>query len=339
MQAQIYPDYEDLYVNDYGNMLPGSLERRLRLKLQALKAARDIEFTILTIDSMAQYEHAGEIEPYATGLFNRWGIGNANRNDGVLLFISRLDRKFRIELGSGYGTSLNAEMQRIADNTITPAFREQAYYAGIDAATNKIIYAVTDRYPGEYDANIITRTFNATLRFVKSAFWWIIGIGSPFGLYYGVKGYKHWKRTKPRICRIDGSKMYWLTDHDEDAFLQDGQILEEKLESIDHDVWACRQCDHIRIEAYPAWFSQYKQCPNCSYKTQFVTKQTDFAASYSSSGAGTATYQCKHCDHTYKKTYVIPQKQRSSSGSSSSSGGSSSFGGGSSSGGGASGSW
>jgi uncharacterized protein len=338
-QAQTtYPDYEDLYVNDFGNMIPDSLEQRLRLKLQALKAARDIEFTILTIDRMSDYGHVGEIEPFATGLFNDWGIGDATRNDGVLLFVSRFDRKFRIELGSGYGTSLNGEMQKIADNTITPEFRQSAYYAGIDLATNKIIYAITDRYPGEYDANILTRTVNAAIRFIKAGFWWIIGIGSPFALHYSVKAYRHRKRTKPRICQYDGAKMYWLTEAEEDAFLQDGQIVEEELKVIDHDVWACRQCDNIRIEAYPTWFSKYKQCPECTYKTQFVTKQTNVPATYSSSGSGTASYVCKNCNHAYSKTYTIPMKQKSSS-SSSGGGSSSSFGGGSSSGGGASGSW
>lgn len=344
MQAQTtYPDYEDLYLNDYGNMIPGGLENRMRLKLQALKAARGIEFTVLTINSMSEYGHTGAIEPFATGLFNAWGIGDAETNDGVLLLVSRRDRQLRIELGGAYANTLNQDMKRIIDNTITPAFRNNAYYAGIDAGINQIIFEVAGRYPGEYDASAPMRMVYAAMRFFKATFWWIVGISSPFALYYGVKGYRHHKRTRPRICRNDGSKMYWLTEEEEDEFLKQGQIIEERLEVIDHDVWACRECDHIRIESYPAWFSDYKQCPNCNFKTQFVTKITEVYPTRSSSGSGTATYQCKNCDHTYNKPFTIPKIESQSSSSSSiggsSSRSSSSFGGGSSSGGGASGSW
>lgn len=321
-------------------MIPGGLEGRMRLKLQALKAARGIEFTVLTINSMRDYGHTGAIEPFATGLFNTWGIGNAETNDGVLLLVSRRDRQLRIELGAGYGNALNQEMKEIIDTTITPEFRNNAYYAGIDAGINKIIYAVAGRYPGEYDASLPARMLYAAVRFLKATVWWIVGIGSPFALYYGIKGYRHYKRTKPRICRVDGSKMYWMTEYEEDEFLTQGQILEEELKAIDHDVWACRKCDHIRVEAYPTWFSDYKMCPNCSYKTQFITKTTDTQPTRTSVGYGTAVHQCKHCDHTYATPFTIPKlADPSSGGSSGGRSSSSSFGGGRSSGGGASGSW
>ncbi|MBB5721324.1 putative membrane protein YgcG [Loktanella ponticola] len=147
-QAQTtYPDYENLYVNDYAGIIPNSWESRLRFKLEALKVARDIDFTILTINRMSDYGHDGAIEPFATGLFNKWGIGDSLRNDGILLLVSRFDRALRIELGSGYGNALDAEMQRIINTTITPAFREDAYYAGIDNGATKIIRAVTGRFP------------------------------------------------------------------------------------------------------------------------------------------------------------------------------------------------
>ncbi len=341
LQAQTYPDYEDLYVNDYAQILTSAQESQLRLKLQALKAARDIEFTILTIPSMSDYDHSGAIEPFATGLFNTWGIGDADRNDGILLLVAHRDRQMRIELGDGYCTRLDTQMRRIVDNTIIQDFREDAFFTGINEGTNRIIYAATDRYPGEYDANLLTRMFNASMRFIRNFFWWIIGIAAPFGVYYGTKGYFHWKRTKPRYCHNDGSRLYWMTDEDEDAHLKTGQQLEEELGSVDYDVWACRECDDIQVETYPAWFSDYKQCPNCNYRTQYVTKKTVEAATRYATGKGEQTFTCKHCDHSYSKTYVIARLPDPSSSSSSgfSSGGSSSFGGGSSGGGGASGSW
>jgi uncharacterized protein len=142
--------------------------------------------------------------------------------------------------------------------------------------------------------------------------------------------------------------MYWLTEEEEDAFLSQGQIVEERIKAMDHDVWVCRQCDHVRVEAYPARFNSHKVCPSCSYKTQYITKVTDTYPTRTSQGHGTAFTLCKNCEHETVAAFVIPriEDQKISSGSgngssfsSSSSSSSSSFGGGRSGGGGASGSW
>jgi uncharacterized membrane protein YgcG len=42
---------------------------------------------------------------FATDLFNRWGIGHADRDDGVLLFVALSDRKAEIVLGDGVDTA------------------------------------------------------------------------------------------------------------------------------------------------------------------------------------------------------------------------------------------
>jgi len=269
-------------------------------------------------------------------LFNEWGIGNASRNDGVLLLVARNDRKLRIELGAGYGRTLDSDMKRIIDRTITPAFRNDQYAYGIDEGVTEIIRTVTGSYPGEYDASAVTRTVNSTWRFIERFAIAVIGIGTPIVGFILFKAYRHFRRMRRRICRNDGSKMYRMTERDEDIHLSDGQMAEEDLNSIDYDVWACRQCDDVQIEAHPKWFSGYKQCPSCNYKTQTVTRVTMRSASTSSTGMERQTYRCNHCGHEYSRDSVIPIITQSDSGSSSSGG---SFGGGSSGGGGASGSW
>lgn len=338
VHAQTYPDYENPYVNDYADVLTPQEEQSLRAKLEELKAARDIEFTVLTLSSMSDYGHQGAIEPFATGLFNTWGIGNADRNDGILFLIALSDRQMRIELGAGYGNNFDYDMQQILDTKVRSRFREDAYFKGINEGVNSIIYTVTDRYPGEYDANALTRAANSTWRFIQEFTLWVAGIGMPILGFFGYKAFRHVKRTRRRICRNDGSRMYWMTDADEDAHLSLGQLVEERLKSVDYDVWGCRQCDEIQIEAYSKWFSRFKQCPKCSFKTQSVSSHTVSRATRHSTGLRRSTHTCNHCGHEYTQDHILPIITESSSSSSSSSG-SSSFGGGRSGGGGASGSW
>lgn len=329
-QAQNYPDHAEIYVNDFADLLNDAQEDEVRDKLKELRRNRGIEFTVVTIASMSDFGHSGPIEPFATGLFNYWGVGNAERNDGVMMLIARYDRHMRIEVGAGYGTTKNDPMKRIIDDVILPEFRNDNYALGIDKGVDAVILDLTGFWPGEYGASAAERIFNAVTRFIQSLGLWVLAILAPF-LAIPVRLYRRWRRNRPRICPNDSSEMVRLPEDWDDNHLQKGQITEEQLSSVDYDVWECPQCEHRTIQAYPAWFSSYGACRSCKYRT--VEGETEIlkSATTSSTGLKRIDYYCHHCHDSYSVERVIPKKSKSSS--------SSSFGGGSSSGGGASGSW
>ncbi len=336
VEAQTYPDYTELYVNDFADLLPDADEARIRGKLQELRDKKGIEFTVVTIHSMQDFGHNGAIEPFATGLFNYWGIGDAQRNDGVMMLIARADREMRIEVGSGYGIHMNKPMQVIVDGNVLPYFRRDDYIGGIDKGVEEVILELTGRYPGEYDASAGERAVGGLSRFIEGILntlgGWIWAIAAPL-LLIPVNAYRRWKRNKPRICLRDGSEMTRLDEVWDDNHLQEGQIKEENLKSVDYDVWQCPTCDHVTIEGYRAWFSQYGACRSCGFRTVEGDTTILEHATTSSTGRKRIDYYCHHCQDQWSVTRTIPKKSKSSS----SSGGS--FGGGSSSGGGASGSW
>ncbi len=154
-------------------------------------------------------------------------------------------------------------------------------------------------------------------------------------------------RSDPRVCPACNIHMEKKNEIDDNVFLDDGQKTEEKIGSIDYDVWICPSCKHVEVEPYDPKFTEYQKCPSCNYKTYYQSvNRTIASATCSSSGEGERTYICTHCKHTEKERYTIPEMDCSSSssdgGSSSGGGGSSgggSFGGGDSGGGGSGGSW
>jgi uncharacterized protein len=154
-------------------------------------------------------------------------------------------------------------------------------------------------------------------------------------------------RLEVRICDKCKTNMVRLAEDKDDFFLKDGQKVEEKIGSIDYDVWFCEKSKDVKIYAYESLFTSYSKCPSCKFKTQFVESDTvTVSPTCTSSGSGIRRYACKNCNHKSSSTYTIPardcSKSSSSSGSSyssSSSSSSSSFGGGRSGGGGAGGSW
>lgn len=327
------PAYGNVYVNDYADLLGQSVEAGIRADLIELYDHTGVEMTVLTIPSRAAYGFRGSNEEFATALFNAWGIGNADSNDGVLILVSPGDREMRIELGAGYGGEWDARMQTVVDRSFLPHFREDRYEAGIDAGVDESIRAITGVYPGHYTSGAVMRGWSGIGHFLSGlAVWWLGLLALPLG--GAVIGLRAYARRRPRDCATCGAAMIRQGEDLDDAHLDGGQRLEEYVRSVDYDVWECPSCNRMEISRHPSWFSGHGTCPACKYRT--LASETDVLeqATTSSTGRKRIDYSCANCGHAFSETRTIPKKSKSSSGS-----GRSSFGGGSSSGGGASGRW
>jgi len=328
------PGYENIYVNDYADLLDTSAETDITAKLKALYRRSGVEMTVLTIGSISDYNHSGAIEPFATTLFNTWGIGNASRNDGVLILVSRYDRRMRIELGRGYDRSWDAKMQRVIDWKFLTKFRQDQYRQGILEGVDETIYQIAGDPAETAGYGTIRRGWGQILSLLQNAGVWIWAIlGVP--LAAGAFAVRRFLRNRPRPCERCATLMTRLGEQADDEHLDGGQQLEEYLKSVDYDVWNCGNCGDMKIIRYKNWFSRADACPRCRYHTMYTTSETLESATTTSTGRRRIDYDCRHCDHSASEIRTIPKVSKSSS----SSGGGSSFGGGSSSGGGASGSW
>jgi uncharacterized protein len=155
---------------------------------------------------------------------------------------------------------------------------------------------------------------------------------SPFGLVFTF-GYRKWQRRRPRRCPQCRTRMSRLGEADDDAHLTEGEVAEERVGSVDYDVWQCPSCQHQFTLRYPKWLTRYDSCPQCRNRTLKSDSQTIEAATTSRQGSARVTNTCAFCNYTHTFTKTLPRISQSSS---SSGGGSSSFGGGRSGGGGAS---
>jgi uncharacterized membrane protein YgcG len=172
---------------------------------------------------------------------------------------------------------------------------------------------------------------------------WVLGIGGVglIGSFFGVRHYLRYRSRMCETCRID---RVLLTEVQDDDFLNEPQRIEEKIGSVDYDVWACLECEDVVKLRYGRWLTRYSKCPKCSYVTRFKITKTVVRATTMNGGLVRVKEFCKHCDYHHTYTYATPRIPKSSSGSSGgsvfSSGSSGrSSGGGFSSGGGASGRW
>ena len=120
----------------------------------------------------------------------------------------------------------------------------------------------------------------------------------------------------------------------DDAHLNEPQLVEERIGSVDYDVWKCPSCSHHFTLRYAKWLTGFGKCPQCHNHTKSSEQTTIVAATTSSSGSAKVYEKCEFCSYRNEYTKTLPRIQQTSSSSGGSGG--SSFGGGRSGGGGAS---
>jgi uncharacterized protein len=123
-------------VVDQAGMLDAATRILLEQKLADFEKEGSDQIVVATVEDLD-----GEaIEPYANRLFRDWKLGQAGENNGVLLLISRDDRKMRIEVGYGLeGTLTDLHSRLIIENDLVPAFRAGDFSGGIEKAVDDII--------------------------------------------------------------------------------------------------------------------------------------------------------------------------------------------------------
>ncbi len=120
--ADAFPGYDNPYVNDYAEVLDDATEATLHDTVKALRDDTGVELTVLTLPTRETYAPDSTIEDFATALFNHWGIGNRERNDGILILILTEDRSMRIELGEGYDSDYDLAAGFIINRDMIPHF-------------------------------------------------------------------------------------------------------------------------------------------------------------------------------------------------------------------------
>lgn len=132
------PPSDGKFVQDYAYLIDSDAA------LEVIKAAQhdafvhnDTPIMVVTISSMARLGGEGySIEKFARAWFDRWQIGKrasngAPINRGILLLVSRDERKARIELGADWGSRFDTMTARIMDGDIVPKFKKGDYAGGL----------------------------------------------------------------------------------------------------------------------------------------------------------------------------------------------------------------
>ena len=235
------------YISDYVDLITTKDHAKIQALLADLRSQHDIEVFIVTIRSIKEYETNDKtIESFATNLFNYWGIGRQDKNDGILLLVALKERKVRIEVGEDYGSRLNAKMKYVIDESIVPYFRESDYSEGIYQGTKAIIAQLfpstqetTDtetitsddnyiEYNDSYEIKYESRNTSSVvdridIELPENPIAAILLISSPFFIIiFFIKTIKTIRRYRTRKCPYCRIKMQKLNERMDDIYLDQG---------------------------------------------------------------------------------------------------------------------
>lgn len=137
--AQDFPALSGRVV-DAANILSPETETDLAARLQALETQSQRQLVVATVPDLEGYD----IADYGNQLGRAWGIGDKDRNDGVILLIAPNERRMRIEVGYGLEPILtDALSAQIIRNEITPRFRDNDFDGGVTAGVEAIARQIT----------------------------------------------------------------------------------------------------------------------------------------------------------------------------------------------------
>lgn len=146
VQAQDYlPDKpaKETSVYDGANLLSGAERTSLEQKLINYADTTSTQIVVATVTSL----DGNNINLYAAQWAHKWGIGQAEKDNGVLFLIAKDERKMAIQVGYGLEHILTDAMsRRIIELVIAPHFKQEDYYTGIDAGTTSMIEVLSGEY-------------------------------------------------------------------------------------------------------------------------------------------------------------------------------------------------
>ena len=131
------------WVTDMADILNNKTETELNTLISQLEAENGAEIAVVTVP---QTSPSATPKDFTTELFNHWGIGKADEDNGILFLVSTGDRRVEIETGYGIEPILpDAKVGNIIDTKITPQFKQGNYDNGTIAGTQALVNALQNK--------------------------------------------------------------------------------------------------------------------------------------------------------------------------------------------------
>jgi uncharacterized protein len=186
-------------VNDFARLLAPDQAEALERKLVAYDDSTSNQIAIVTTNSIGDYD----ISDYALELGRKWGVGNKEFNNGIVVVVLKDDvnKKRKVWIATGYGLEgaiPDITAKRIIETEIIPAFKANDIYRGLNNGTDALIKAAAGEYkpPEGYHKRKKGMSFESMMVLVFLGFIILVIIsrmgGGKNGGMMSRRGYRNW---------------------------------------------------------------------------------------------------------------------------------------------------
>lgn len=150
--AAVIPNHtEAFYVNDFSHILSDESENYILNVNLDLHQKTGAQVVVVTLESL----NGENLEQFATDMFRAYGIGDREKNNGILLLVVSGDRELRIEVGYGLEGVINdAKAGRILDDFVIPYLKDNLWDQGIVNGFDAVIQEICKEYNVEIECNV-----------------------------------------------------------------------------------------------------------------------------------------------------------------------------------------
>ena len=149
------------YVNDYAKVLDNESVQYILSVGKELENKTGAQATVVVIGSL----QGESVESYANGLFRNWGIGQKDKNNGLLILLSMQEKKWRVEVGTGLeGAITDIYSASVMNDFAVPKFKQNQYGQGLRAAYSIISDNIAKEYKVKLDKNINVPKYNENVQ-------------------------------------------------------------------------------------------------------------------------------------------------------------------------------
>jgi uncharacterized protein len=116
------------YVNDFADIISNEDEQRMNDLAIEVEQKTGAQIAVVTVKNMGGMDE----NEYTNRLFEAWGVGGKENDNGAMIFISLTERRVRIELGYGISSILSGgRTGAILDQYVVPSLKEDKYGEGL----------------------------------------------------------------------------------------------------------------------------------------------------------------------------------------------------------------
>ena len=146
-QGYIIPEKPKLHtsVYDYVELLSHNQKTSLENKLVRYSDTTSTQIVVVIIDST----NGEDVNYLAANWGEKWGVGDSEKDNGVLVLLAKNDRKIAIQNGRGVEHLLtDFQSKRIIERVIIPEFKKGDYYRGLDEGADYIFMTLNGEFKG-----------------------------------------------------------------------------------------------------------------------------------------------------------------------------------------------